>query len=283
MDEKKNVALVLSSGGSRGLAHIGVINALLEKGYHISSISGSSIGALIGGLYAMNQLDTYVEWVSTLNMKSVWGLLDFTFNKQGIIKGEKVFDKMKTMIPDMLIEDMKIPFAAVATDLLNERDVIFTSGSYYEAVRASISIPAMLTPVKHGNSWLVDGGVLNPTPIDHVKRLPNDLLVVVNLHGKSGGQTIKTIEEKEKSYFNLMFKALSMQQKVPTSGQIGYYDLLNFTSAAMINKIVKMSIDKYQPDLVIDIPSDASGIFEFYKAKELIDLGKQLALEKLIN
>jgi NTE family protein len=283
MNEKKNVALVLSSGGSRGLAHIGVINALIEKGYHISSISGSSIGAVIGGLYAMNQLDTYVEWVSTLNMKSVWGLLDFTFNKQGIIKGDKVFDKMKTMIPDMLIEDMKIPFAAVATDLLNERDVAFTSGSYYEAVRASISIPAMLTPVKHGNSWLVDGGVLNPIPIEHVKRQPNDLLVVVNLHGKSCGQTIKTIEEKEKSYFNLMFKALSMQQKVPTSGQIGYYDLLNFTSAAMINKIVKMSIDKYQPDLVIDIPSDASGIFEFYKAKELIDLGKQLAFKKLLN
>lgn len=280
-EKNKNVALVLSSGGSRGLAHIGVINALETNGYKITSIAGSSIGAVIGGLYAMNQLQNYVDWVSSLNMKSVWGLLDFTFNKQGIIKGEKVFDKMKTFIPDMNIQDMKIPFAAVATDLIYEKDVVFNTGSFYEAVRASISIPAMLTPVKHGDSWLVDGGVLNPIPIDHVKRQVDDLLVVVNLHGQCCGQSIQTKEEEEKSYFNRMFKALSMQQKIPKSNQIGYYDLLNFTSTAMINKIAQLSIEKHQPDLVIDIPSDASGIFEFYKAKELIELGKQLTIDEL--
>jgi NTE family protein len=140
----------------------------------------------------MNQLNTYVDWVSTLNMKSVWGLLDFTFNKNGIIKGDRVFDKMKAIIPDENIENMKIPFAAVATDLLNERDVVFKTGSFYEAVRASISIPAMLTPVKYEDTWLVDGGVLNPMPMDHVKRLKGDLLVVVSLHGQSSGQVIKT-------------------------------------------------------------------------------------------
>lgn len=280
-DNKKNVALVLSSGGSRGLAHIGVIKALEEKGFQITSVAGSSIGSVIGGLFAMNQLDNYVDWVSTLNMKSVWGLLDFTFNKQGIIKGEKVFDKMKTIIPDYNIEDMKIPFASIATDLLNEKDVVFTNGSYYEAVRASISIPAILTPVKHQDSWLVDGGVLNPIPIDHVKRHDNDLLVVVNLHGKSSGMVIKTKEDEEKTYFNKMFKILSLQQKATTNDNLGYYDLFNFTSSAMINKIAKMSIEKHKPDIVINIPSDASGIFEFYKAKELIDLGRKLALEEI--
>jgi NTE family protein len=237
---KKNVSLVLSSGGSRGLAHIGAIKALEERGFMITSVAGSSIGSVIGGLYAMNQLNTYVDWVSTLNMKSVWGLLDFTFNKNGIIKGDRVFDKMKAIIPDENIENMKIPFAAVATDLLNERDVVFKTGSFYEAVRASISIPAMLTPVKYEDTWLVDGGVLNPMPMDHVKRLKGDLLVVVSLHGQSSGQVIKTREEEERSYFTRMFKALSMQQKTPTQDNIGYYDLLNFTSSAMINKIVKL-------------------------------------------
>jgi len=281
MKEKKNVALVLSSGGSRGLAHIGVIKVLEERGFNVSAISGSSIGAVIGGLYAMNQLDNYVDWVSGLNMKSVWGLLDFTFNKQGIIRGDRVFDKMKTIIPDQNIENMKIPFAAIATDLLNEKDIVFTSGSFYDAVRASISIPAMLTPVKHHDSWLVDGGVLNPIPMEHVQRQIDDLLVVVSLHGQSSGQSIKTNEEEEKSYFNKMFKALSMQQKLPTGTNIGYYDLLNFTSTAMINKIVKLSLDLHQPDIVIDIPSDASGIFEFYKAKELIALGEKIAHEQI--
>jgi NTE family protein len=280
---KKNVALVLSSGGSRGLAHIGAIKALEERGFMITSVAGSSIGSVIGGLYAMNQLNTYVDWVSTLNMKSVWGLLDFTFNKNGIIKGDRVFDKMKAIIPDENIENMKIPFAAVATDLLNERDVVFKTGSFYEAVRASISIPAMLTPVKYEDTWLVDGGVLNPMPMDHVKRLKGDLLVVVSLHGQSSGQVIKTREEEERSYFTRMFKALSMQQKTPTQDNIGYYDLLNFTSSAMINKIVKLSLDIHQPNIVIDIPNDASGIFEFYKAKELIALGEKIAHEQIDN
>lgn len=280
---KKNVALVLSSGGSRGLAHIGAIKALEERGFMITSVAGSSIGSVIGGLYAMNQLNTYVDWVSTLNMKSVWGLLDFTFNKNGIIKGDRVFDKMKAIIPDENIENMKIPFAAVATDLLNERDVVFKTGSFYEAVRASISIPAMLTPVKYEDTWLVDGGVLNPMPMDHVKRRKGDLLVVVSLHGQSSGQVIKTREEEERSYFTRMFKALSMQQKTPTQDNIGYYDLLNFTSSAMINKIVKLSLDIHQPNIVIDIPNDASGIFEFYKAKELIALGEKIAHEQIDN
>lgn len=280
MKKKQKVALVLSSGGSRGLAHIGVIQALKQHDFEISAVSGSSIGSIIGGLYAMNQLDTYVDWVSSLSMKSVWGLLDFTFNKQGFIKGDKVFDKMKTLIPDVNIEQMTIPFAAVAADLLNVKDVVFKKGSYYDAIRASISIPALLTPVKYGNSWLVDGGVLNPLPIEYVKRSKNDILVVVNLHGKNSGEVIKTKDENEENYFTKMFKLLSFQQN-PPKGNIGYYDLINFSTSAMINKLTQMTIEKYQPEIIIDIPSDASGVFEFYKAKELIELGYSLANEQI--
>ncbi|HRX12615.1 MAG TPA: patatin-like phospholipase family protein, partial [Draconibacterium sp.] len=119
----KSVALVLSSGGSRGLAHIGAINELVKQGFQITSVSGSSIGSVIGGVYAMGKIREYTEWVSTFNKRNVWSLMDFTPAINGLLKGERVFDKMKTFIPDMNIEDMPIPFAAVATDILHEKEV----------------------------------------------------------------------------------------------------------------------------------------------------------------
>ncbi|MEP2671098.1 MAG: patatin-like phospholipase family protein [Cyclobacteriaceae bacterium] len=155
---KRKVSLVLSSGGSRGLAHIGAINELEKQGFEIYSISGSSIGAVVGGLHAMGKLPEYTYWVKTINRPVIWGLLDFAFSTSGLLKGDKVFDKMKTFIPDMNIEEMSIPFAAVATDLLNEREMIFKSGSFYEAIRASVAIPTVFTPVMYKNLLLVDGG-----------------------------------------------------------------------------------------------------------------------------
>lgn len=151
---KRKVSLVLSSGGSRGLAHIGAINELEKQGFEISSISGSSIGVVIGG----RKLPEYTDWVKTINRQVICGLLDFALSTSGLLKGDKVFDKMKTFIPDMNIEEMGIPFAAVATDLLNEREMIFKSGSFYEAIRASVAIPTVFTPVMYKNLLLVDGG-----------------------------------------------------------------------------------------------------------------------------
>ena len=172
----KNIALVLSSGGSRGLSQIGAIHVLEEYGFKIKSVAGSSIGALIGGLYSMGRMNDYAEWVCSLKKKDVLGLMDFTISINGLLKGEKVFERMKTFIPDVNIEEMAIPFAAVATDIITRQEVVFTSGSFYSAVRASISMPAVFTPVKIGNSILVDGGVINPIPIAHVKRTENDYL-----------------------------------------------------------------------------------------------------------
>ncbi|HDO26967.1 MAG TPA: patatin, partial [Bacteroidetes bacterium] len=163
---KNKVALVLSSGGSKGLAHIGAINVLEKNGFEITSVSGSSIGSVIGGIYAMGELPRYTEWVKTLNKKTIWGLMDFAFSTQGLLKGENVFNKMKTFIPDRDIEEMNIPFSAIATDLINEKEVVFDKGSFYDAVRASVAIPTVFTPVKYKDTILVDGGVLNPLPID---------------------------------------------------------------------------------------------------------------------
>jgi NTE family protein len=276
---KQNVALVLSSGGSRGLAHIGVINELEKHGFHISSVSGSSIGAVIGGLYAMGKIQQYTDWVSSLNKKDVWGLMDFTLTTHGLLKGERVFDKMKTFIPDMNIEDMLIPFAAVATDILHEKEVVFTKGSFYEAARASIAIPAVFTPVKYTDTILVDGGILNPIPIEQVLRKNGDILVVVNLYGEKKTDIPK--ETNNNGYLNKLMNTISTLILTGDKHSAGYYSLLSGTTSAMIHRIAKMSIEKHKPDLVINIPHDSANTFDFYRAKELIELGENATKKAL--
>jgi NTE family protein len=279
---KQNVALVLSSGGSRGLAHIGVINELCKQGFQISSVSGSSIGSVIGGLYAMGKLHEYTKWVSTFNKMDVWGFMDFTLTTNGLLKGERVFDKMKTFIPDMNIEDMPIPFAAVATDILHEKEVVFTKGSFYEAVRASVAIPAVFTPVKYNNTILVDGGILNPIPIEHVRRKNGDILIVVNLYGE---KKVDIPNEKniDNGYLNRLINPLLTLISTGDKSSKGYYSLLSSTTSAMIQKIAELNIEKHKPDLVINIPHDSASTFDFYKAKELIELGESAAKEAITN
>jgi len=279
---KQNAALVLSSGGSRGLAHIGVINELEKQGFQISSVSGSSIGAVTGGLYAMGKIEEYTEWVSSFNKKDVWGFMDFTLASNGLLKGERVFDKMKTFIPDMNIEDMPIPFAAVATDILHEKEVVFTKGSFYEAARASVAIPAVFTPVKYTDTILVDGGILNPIPIEHVLRKNGDILIVVNLYGDKKYDIPKETNTNT-GYLNGLMNAIVNLMSTGDKHSTGYYSLLSSTTSAMVHRIAKMSIEKYKPDLVINIPHDSANTFDFYKAKELIELGENATKKALQN
>lgn len=280
MEKTKNVALVLSSGGAKGIAHIGAIEELQRQGYNITSISGSSIGAVIGGLLAMGKLEAYAEWIKTLDRLSVWGLMDFSFTTNGLLKGERVFEKMKEFIPDVNIEDMQVPFTAVASDILNEKEIVFDEGSYYRAARASIAIPAMLTPVEYKNTFLVDGGILNPVPIEHVKRSHDDLLVVINLYGNKQPKA-ETIGEskngKRKNGENGLFTALSNLVATGDKKSFGYISLLTTSSAAMIHKLAKINIERFNPDIVIDIPADSANTFDFHRADELIKLGADAA------
>lgn len=284
--EKQKVALVLGSGGSKGLAHIGVIKELERQNFEISSISGSSIGSVIGGLYAMGKLDDYTEWVSTLNKSHVWGLMDFTLSSSGLMRGNKVFEKMKTIIPDLPIEEMNIPFCAVATDILNEKEVVFNEGSFYEAIRASVSIPTVITPVKYKDTFLVDGGVLNPVPIEHAKRTENDITVVVNLYAEKRNNTVpvaEATEEKQKSRIRLN-AFVSNVNKLINSGDKnspGYFNLLTSTTNAMLHKLAKQNIKTHQPDILIDIPYDAASTFDFHKADQLIEIGIQEARKSI--
>jgi len=281
--EKRNIALVLSSGGARGFAEIGVIEALEKQGFNIKSICGSSIGALIGGLYAMGKLKEYSLWVKTLNRKAIWNLMDLSIKNQGILKGDRVLEKMKTFIPDMLIEDMNIPFSAIATDIINEKEIVFKEGSYYEAIRASIAMPGIFTPVKHNKTILVDGGVINPIPIEHVSREKDDILVVVNLYGEKENKIEKNayknktqnegINNHHKRLFNSFSKIINSEDKL----NLGYISLLTASSLIIIHKNAKLNIERFKPDILINIPYDSANTFDFHKADELIKLGEDSA------
>ena len=178
----KKVALALSSGGPRGFAYIGAIEELLKRGYEITSVAGASAGSLVGGIYAAGGLQAFKEWLFGLDPLKVMSLMDFSISKNYLVKGEKVMDAIKEMVPEVNIEDLPIPFTAVATDLYTGEEVLFREGPLFDAIRASISIPSMFKPVKWKGRTLVDGGMVNTLPLNRVQRTPGDILVGFNVN-----------------------------------------------------------------------------------------------------
>ena len=179
----KDVALVLSSGGARGLAHIGAIEELEAQGYHITSIAGCSMGALIGGVYAAGKLEAFREWMKTVDRKKMLELTDFSLGLNHIVKGSRIIGAIMEFVPDMPIEDLPIPYCAVATDLKAGREFVFRKGSLFDAIRASISLPSFYEPVYRDDMILIDGGVTNPIPLNRVVRHEGDILVGVDVSG----------------------------------------------------------------------------------------------------
>lgn len=284
----QKISLVLSGGGARGLAHIGVIDELQDQGYEISSIAGTSMGALVGGVYAAGKLDEFKEWMLGLDKLKVLRLVDFTFSKQGLIKGDRVLNSMKKFVEDVNIEDLKLPYAAVAVDLLNREEVVFTKGSMYDAIRASISIPSVMTPVKMNKTLLVDGGVLNNIPVNHVERTTDDLLIAVNVNAKVPlvRPEISKAKLKERQRFyregvqkiqNYLLKTIPEH----TENDLGYFKLVQKTISLMTFTISQMALEKAPPDILINISRDSAGTYDFYKTEELIEIGQLAAKEAL--
>ncbi len=282
---KKKVALVLSGGGARGIAHIGVIEELEKQGYEIVSISGTSMGSLVGAVYALGKMEEFKNWICTMDKLDTYKFIDFSFSSQGLVKGNKVLKKMKEFIPDRNIEDLKINYSATATDITNKKEVVFTKGSVYKAVRASIAIPTIFTPVKVGDSLLVDGGVMNPVPINHVKRTKDDILIVVHVNANVPVYTPPISSEERKK------RQLKYQKNIDTfqnefnsktkKEKLGYFKLINNTIGLLTYQISKMTIEKYPPDILINVSRESCDIFDFYKAEELVEIGRHAAINSL--
>jgi NTE family protein len=286
---KKQVSLVLSSGGARGIAHIGVIEELEKQGFEIKSIAGTSMGALVGGMYATGELDVYKKWMCSLDKMDVFNLIDFTFSTNGIMKGDKILREMKRKIPDRNIEDLSIPFVAIATDISNEQDVVFNRGSLYDAIRASISIPTVFTPFVKDQSYIVDGGVLNPIPINRVQRFDDDILVVVNVNARVPNikppipENNNHEEKRYSKYINTVINKLNYFIPKHETDKLGYFSLLNKTTGLMLHQISLMTLEKYQPDILINISRDSFGTYDFYKSEKLIEAGKNATIEAINN
>lgn len=200
---KKKVALVLSSGGPRGFAYIGALEELEARGYEVTSIAGTSIGSLVGGIYASGRLTEFKEWLFALNNWEVFKLVDFSLSSNHLVKGDKIIATIKDIVPDIKIEDLPIPYCAIATDLYTGREVVFEKGSLFEAIRASISIPSLFRPIEYGKMLLIDGGVSNCLPLNRVKRQEGDILVAFSVYGIDASKIehdVETAVVKELEY-----------------------------------------------------------------------------------
>ena len=272
----KDIALVLSSGGARGLAHIGAIEALEEHGYHISSIAGCSMGALIGGVYAAGKLKEYREWMKTIDRKKMLELTDFSFSINHLVKGDRIIEAIMAFVPDMAIEDLPIPYCAVATDWQNGEEVVFREGSLFDAIRASISLPLYYEPVRRDGRILIDGGVINPIPLNRVERHEGDLLVGVDVSGhnyKKQWERQQRLAEKHKADRSL--KAQILDKLLPDNLDFNYYTVLSRTSSLMIRQNSILMERLMKPDILIDIQMSSYGGFDYDKSERIVNLGKK--------
>ena len=258
--KKPNVALALSSGGARGLAHIGVIAELEARGYRISSIAGCSMGALIGGVYAAGKLNEFREWMKTMDRKKMLELTDFSLSINHIVKGKRIIEAIMEFVPDMAIEDLPIPYCAIATDLISGKEVVFNKGSLFEAIRASISLPSFYEPVHRDDMLLIDGGVINPIPLNRVKRQPGDILVGVDV----SGHDYKSQWEE-------------MRRLIPDNIGFNYYTLLSRTSSLMIHQNSILMAKLIKPEILIDILMSRFDGFDYDKSEKIINIGRQKA------
>ena len=344
--KRVTVALALGSGSARGYAHIGAIEVLNERGYEIIAISGCSMGALVGGMYAAGKLQQYKDWVTGLGQFDVLRLLDVTFSAVGAIRGEKIFSIVSDILGDTRIEDLPIAFTSVATDLLGHKEIWFQEGPLDQAIRASVAIPGVVTPLVLNGRVLVDGATLNPLPIIPTISAHADLIVAVNLAGEEdrsqrlldaaftsldddgdGEEGMDAMREKASRWFDWnTLKGLAgskvdgepAEDKIsrevqkqnakkqreqvgedvakspkppePTStskaqdeGQtinweklgIGKFEVMNLAIETMQSVLVQYKIAGYPPDLLVNIPKNVCRSYDFHKAPELIQLGRE--------
>ena len=290
VENKKTVSLVLGSGGARGLAHIGVIRWLEENDFKIESISGCSIGSLIGGAYAAGKLDEFESWIRAINRIDIVTLLDISWRKSGFVKGDKIINTLTGLIGDVTIEELPIKYTAVAADIVSEKEVWMNSGNLFHAIRASISLPLFFTPFNYNGVDLIDGGVLNPVPIAPTFSDETDLIIAVNLGGKMEVQVEKAAVEDDlisenKSVISEKIaefvKSFQDSTDKESSKEWSPYEIANQAFDAMQSTIARQKLAAYPADYFIDIPRNACGTLDFDLASEMIALGYEKAQECL--
>lgn len=287
--KKKDVALVLSSGGAKGFIHVGVIRALERNGFNIKSVAGASMGALIGGLYATGELNSFLDFMDKMDLREMLKYLDISLGPGGMFKGEKIIERMKELIPDRTIESLKIPYCAIATDIVRGEEKIFTEGKLYDAIRASISIPTVFRPHEVDGHFYVDGGVVNPIPVNRVHRNKKDIVVAVSVNAPNTHGDLPLPDKKKKEDRKIpeaLTKILERAEKLlpkNKSDKIGITNITNKSIGLMINQISELTLKMTPPDIQIDFPRSCYGSFDFYKCNEIIEYGEKVAEDAILN
>lgn len=290
--EGVRVALALGGGGARGCAHIGVIEELQERGAVICAIAGTSMGAVVGGLHAVGTLDAYRDWLRGLGYRDVLRLLDPALRAPGMIAGERVMARIRELVGEASIEDLPIPYTAVAADLVNGREVWLQRGSLSEAMRASIALPSIFTPVTMDGMLLADGGLLNQVPVTPLAGVRADLTIAVSVGGPSVPATgpaparleataSTSVGARDQDMLQRLRSLLGWERAgegdPKRSGEapvVSTFDVVELSILAMQRMITRYQLATIPPDVLIELPADMCGTMEFHRATEVIERGR---------
>ncbi len=303
------VALALGSGGARGYAHIGVIDELRDRGFAIVGIAGSSMGALVGGLQAAGRLDEFADWARSLTQRAILRLLDPSITAAGVLRAEKILDAVRDILGAATIEQLPIPYTAVATDLLAGKSVWLQRGPVDEAIRASIAIPGVIAPHVADGRLLADGGILDPLPMAPIAAVNADLTIAVSLSGSEAAGDHEPQPRPTTEWLNRMLSSTSALLDRPTARavlnrfgvaepeaeaefeaessdepgvpKLGGFEVMNRTIDIAQAALARHTLAAYPPDLLIEVPRSACRGLEFHRAAEVIDVGRTLAARAL--
>ena len=306
----RRAALALGSGGARGYAHIGVIDELQSRGYEVVGVAGSSMGALVGGLFAAGSLDEFTQWATTLTGPAVLRLLDPSISAAGVLRAGKILDAVRELLGAVTIEDLPIPYTAVTTDLIAGRSVWLQRGPLDEAIRASIAIPGVIAPHVLDGRLLADGGILDPLPLAPITAANADITVAVSVSGMDvsddAGSDIRPTRERlnrlRRSTSALLDRLNTGAEPIypvdPSAGdsvddalidivrdtpipKLGGFAVMSRTIDIAQAALARHQMAAYPPDVLIEVPRTACRSLDFHRAAELIDLGHELAARAL--
>ena len=287
------IGLALGGGAARGFAHIGIVRTLISHGIVPNIVVGTSIGAVVGGAYAAGHLDTLEEWARSLQPRNILGYLDIRLNGSGLIGGDRLATQLEAAIGPILIEDLPLKFATVATEVRTGHEIWLTHGRMVDAMRASYALPGIFSPVLVGDRWLVDGALVNPVPVSAARALGAEIVIAANLssdvfthsttiysHGASADAPQAAVEPvpPKRGFGKLFSPERTMKREFFGSrGRPGISSVMVDAFNIMQDRITRARLAGDPPDLLISPRVGQMGWFDFHRAADLIAHGARAA------
>jgi NTE family protein len=285
------IGLALGSGAAKGWAHIGVIEALLRAGIRIDVIAGCSVGALVGAACATGRLALLEKWVRSFNYWDVIRLMDFSWQRGGLLRGNRVFNHIRRLMPDESIEQCHIRFGAVATNLSTGRELWLTKGDLHQAVRASCSMPGLLPPVGHNGYWLVDGAVVNPVPVSLTRALGADIVIAVDLQHDAhlmqqdllSAKPVQSAAEEEQIGWRARLRQRLAERITQrrTALSPGAMEIMSTSIQVLENRLKRNRMAGDPPDVLLQPYCPQISTLDFHRAEEAIAAGKAAVEKKM--